>query len=259
MPLKAVVDTLDGVPEGQRELYTEQNGKYVLQVADLDGHPAIDGLKRKNGELLGELSTLRSKFKPFEALDPARIEALLKAEDDQQRKKQQDAGDWDAREKALHDQYRDKEIGPRDARITTLTAALEREMVTARAIQAAEAEGAFATLLLPHLLPQLQLVEENGTFHVRVRDPEDPRKYRLGGADGSYMSISALVKEMRGKKEFLPLFKGSGANGSGAGDAPPGAPPAAGDPQNWTDKQRADYVAANGLNAFLALRGITVA
>ena len=42
--LPAVAESLDAIPEPHREFYVETDGKYVLD-ADVDGHPAIAGLK----------------------------------------------------------------------------------------------------------------------------------------------------------------------------------------------------------------------
>lgn len=45
MPLKTVVDTLDGLDEAVQSLYTETENGYVLDVEDVDAHPSVANLK----------------------------------------------------------------------------------------------------------------------------------------------------------------------------------------------------------------------
>jgi hypothetical protein len=71
--LAAVVDSLDTVPEPLRELYTEVEGKHVLD-ADIEGHPAVAGLK---SALEKERKTAKDALaKARAAGDPAEVERL---------------------------------------------------------------------------------------------------------------------------------------------------------------------------------------
>lgn len=45
MALKTVLDTLDSVPQELHSLYAENDGRYVLDVEDVDAHPAVSALK----------------------------------------------------------------------------------------------------------------------------------------------------------------------------------------------------------------------
>jgi len=58
MALKLELETLEGLADGVKALYTEKNGKFVL---DVDGLDDIAGLKRKRDELLGETKAERAK------------------------------------------------------------------------------------------------------------------------------------------------------------------------------------------------------
>jgi hypothetical protein len=50
MAIKAIVDTLDDVPEAYRDLYTEVNGKFeVTGIEDVLGLSAVKSLKTENG------------------------------------------------------------------------------------------------------------------------------------------------------------------------------------------------------------------
>jgi hypothetical protein len=67
VPLKAVLDTLDGVEESLRGLYTvkEEDGatKFYLDLEGVDDHPSITGLKNSRDSLLREKKTTNDKLK----------------------------------------------------------------------------------------------------------------------------------------------------------------------------------------------------
>jgi hypothetical protein len=69
MPLKAVLDSLDDIPEAQREFYDEDGGKFVLQLDDIDSHPKVINLKTAHEKtkqdrrrVLDEVKTLKEKY-----------------------------------------------------------------------------------------------------------------------------------------------------------------------------------------------------
>jgi hypothetical protein len=45
MPIKAVLDNLDGIDDAVKAFYTETDGKFVLQVDGVDDHPDVANLK----------------------------------------------------------------------------------------------------------------------------------------------------------------------------------------------------------------------
>lgn len=45
MALKTVLEALDGVDDALKPLYTETDGKFVLQLDDVDSHPTVANLK----------------------------------------------------------------------------------------------------------------------------------------------------------------------------------------------------------------------
>jgi hypothetical protein len=49
MALKTVLDTLDGVDDAFKSLYSEADGKFVLQLDDVDNHPTVANLKNAYG------------------------------------------------------------------------------------------------------------------------------------------------------------------------------------------------------------------
>jgi hypothetical protein len=103
MGLKAILDTVDDLPEPVREFYKEDGGKFVLDLEDVDNHPKVRGvvtanrenvkkrdtLKKQVDELTAKLSAIPDDFDPEELatlraevakMDPAkRDEAIQKA------------------------------------------------------------------------------------------------------------------------------------------------------------------------------------
>lgn len=70
--LKFQLDTLEGVDEAVRALYTEKDGKFVLGIEGLPQQEDVSGLKAKVDELLGEKKAAEKKAR--EAEDAARLE-----------------------------------------------------------------------------------------------------------------------------------------------------------------------------------------
>lgn len=69
MPLKAIVDTLDDVPEAIRGEYAEEGGKFHLRVDGINEHPQVLNLKTaherqkaKNAELTAKLSEATARY-----------------------------------------------------------------------------------------------------------------------------------------------------------------------------------------------------
>ena len=70
--LKFQLDSLDGVDESVRALYTEKDGKFVLGIEGLPQQEDVSGLKAKVDELLGEKKAAEKKAR--EAEETARLE-----------------------------------------------------------------------------------------------------------------------------------------------------------------------------------------
>lgn len=46
MPIKTILETLDGVPEGLHEFYKETDSGFCLDVEDIDQHPDVSNLRK---------------------------------------------------------------------------------------------------------------------------------------------------------------------------------------------------------------------
>lgn len=65
MPLKTVLETLDGVDDAVKSFYTESDGKFVLQVDDVDTHPDVANLKSAYERVKADRDALKTEA--FEA------------------------------------------------------------------------------------------------------------------------------------------------------------------------------------------------
>lgn len=76
--LKTVYEAQDDVPEHLRDSYIEKDGKFIIDIEDLDNHPAVRGLKtameaqkQEKRKAIGELTLLKEKIaKVPEDFDP---------------------------------------------------------------------------------------------------------------------------------------------------------------------------------------------
>jgi hypothetical protein len=124
--IKTVVDTLDGIEEPIAALYVETDGKFVLDLEDIESHPSLDGLRvtipKLRDEVKGrdtQIKELRAKIAEFEkgAPDTAATQAKLAAMNEQLEALKGEAGAW-----------REKYMGK--TRDQSLTAALQSAGIT---------------------------------------------------------------------------------------------------------------------------------
>ncbi len=84
MALKAVVDSLDSVDEGQHNFYTEKEGKFYLDLEGVQDHPdvgalkrALDGQRERNKKLVEENKQLKERVAIVpEGFDPDELAQL---------------------------------------------------------------------------------------------------------------------------------------------------------------------------------------
>lgn len=65
--LKTVLETLDGVDDAIKGLYTETGGKFVLQLADVDGHPDVANLKSAYERVKSDRDAVKAERDQFKA------------------------------------------------------------------------------------------------------------------------------------------------------------------------------------------------
>lgn len=103
MALKVLLETLDGVDDATKLLYTERDGKFVLDVEGIDDHPDVSNLKNAYSrtkedreKAKTEAAALKAKIADLEkgAPDTAATQAKLAALQDQLAAAEAKVGEW---------------------------------------------------------------------------------------------------------------------------------------------------------------------
>lgn len=245
MSLKAVVDSIEGMPEDIVAHYKEVKDKegkvkFHLDVTSVDGlaledvtalKTTLTTLRKSEKTLRKEVeageNTLRKYEAKFEGIDPKSAKEALDKIDD--------IKNWDgetkvaeavkvATEKATVDaQARiDKLVADHNEKVTGLDTKLKssREqlntaLVTTRIVEAISKADGNVDLLMPHVERQMKMVEDdNGKFEPQVVDAKGERRYK-DIATGSYMDQDDLLVEMKDSATYAACFKGTGSSGAG--------------------------------------------
>lgn len=194
MALKVTIDSLDGLDDGVKSLYKEDNGKYRL---DLDGYEDTTGLKAQRDALLNEKKEAQRKAKEAE-------EAAKLAAEEAARK----SGDVSALEKSWQEKLAATENNYKSQN-ESLTKQIHGLTVGQTAIKLASelAISGSADVLLPHIQSRLTVEIKDGVPSVRVLD--------LQGKPTA-MTVDELKQEFISNKAFAPLIAASKATGGGA-------------------------------------------
>ena len=202
--LKFQLDTLEGVDEAVRALYTEKDGKFVLGIEGLPQQEDVSGLKAKVDELLGEKKAAEKARKDAE--EQARLEREENA---------RKSGNVEELEKSWSEKYNRREAelnGMLEQERGTLSTQIRDLTVgrTATDIASALAIPGSAKALLPHIERRLSVEQRDGKPVVVVLDQQG----KLSAA-----TLDELKAEFANDTAFAPLIAGSKASGGGAAGA----------------------------------------
>jgi hypothetical protein len=204
MGLKYQLDTLDGLDDSVKSLYTEKEGKFVLGIEGLPQPEDVSGLKSKVEELLGEKKAAEKARKDAE--EQARLEREEAA---------RKSGNVEELEKSWSEKYNRREAelnGLLEQERGTLSTQIRDLTVgrTATDIASALAIPGSAKALLPHIERRLSVEQRDGKPVVVVLDQQG----KLSAA-----TLDELKAEFANDTAFAPLIAGSKASGGGAAGA----------------------------------------
>ncbi|WP_457265756.1 hypothetical protein [Pseudomonas sp. P5_C3] len=228
MGLMYQLDTLDGLDDTVKSLYTEKDGKYVLGIEGLPQPEDVSGLKSKVEELLGEKKAAEKARKDAE--DQARLEREEAA---------RKSGNVEELERSWSEKYNRREAelnGTLEQERQTLSGQIRELTVgrTATDIASALAIPGSAKALLPHIERRLSVEQRDGKPVVVVLDQQG----KLSAA-----TLDELKAEFANDVAFAPLIAGSKASGGGAGGAGTGGGAAKGN-IGGTKTERAAAIAS---------------
>lgn len=247
--LKHTLDAagLQQIPENLRSIYeapAEEGGDYSVPESLRPVADAITGLFNANSKIrgenkeltaaakaapdLGELAEFGGTAKEIADAVKARIAELEASGTDGERGKQ--IIDKMRREmKAAHE----AELKGKDEENGALRGTVHKYLINSAATSALASEGAIADLALPFVQQHVKVIQADGEFHARVVDKDGD--VRISGATGEPMSITELVREMKGMEKYAPLFK---SEAQGGGGAKPSAGKGAKAPDNLSPTQK---------------------
>lgn len=202
--IKFQIDTLDGVDEAVRALYTEKDGKFVLGIEGLPQQEDVTGLKAKVDELLGEKKLAEKKAREAEELARTEREEAARKSGNVEELEKSWSEKYNRREAELNGML-EQERGTLSTQIRDLTVGR-----TATDIASALAIPGSAKALLPHIERRLSVEQRDGKPVVVVLDQQG----KLSAA-----TLDELKAEFANDTAFAPLIAGSKASGGGAAGA----------------------------------------
>lgn len=202
--LKFQLDTLEGVDEAVRALYTEKDGKFVLGIEGLPQQEDVSGLKAKVDELLGEKKLAEKKAREAEELARTEREEAARKSGNVEELEKSWSEKYNRREAELNGML-EQERGTLSSQIRDLTVGR-----TATDIASALAIPGSAKALLPHIERRLSVEQRDGKPVVVVLDQQG----KLSAA-----TLDELKAEFANDTAFAPLIAGSKASGGGAAGA----------------------------------------
>lgn len=229
MGLKALLDSVDDLPEEVKAHYKEADGKFVLDIEGIDDHPKVRGVITANRENIKkrdtykvEVETLKQRLTglPDDFDADAYVELKNAAEgkggklSDEEKAQMRDQ--ITARvEKKYHEKYA-PEIASRDEKISKLDGALRRKTIDdglLAAMDAADIDPKHKKTLLPFLKTSAKInVEEDGDDFKAVVEtdmgplPLDRFVSEWAGSDAGKLYVT---------KPTGPDPKGGRQNGAG--------------------------------------------
>lgn len=202
--LKFQLDTLEGVDEAVRALYTEKDGKFVLGIEGLPQQEDVSGLKAKVDELLGEKKAAEKKAREAEEAARLEREELARKSGNVEELERSWIEKFNRREAELNGML-EQERGTLGGQIRDLTVGrTATDLASALAVQGS------AKALLPHIERRLSVEQRDGKPVVVVLDAQG----KLSAA-----TLDELKAEIANDAAFAPLIAGSKASGGGAAGA----------------------------------------
>lgn len=219
MPLALVVDKIDTVPEAQRALYVEKDGKHHLDVTGLPVVEDVSGLKNALNSEREAAKAAKAQISAWQKLGktPEEIEGMLQSEREKAEQAALKAGKFDevlqnklGEQKKQYDTVVETATKQRDSALSVARTAIINTQVGGALVKSkATAEG--IDLLTERLGKRVKLeFGEDGSHTLSLLAADGTPMY---GPDGKPATFDDLVKEAA--KQYPSLFEGTGNGGGG--------------------------------------------
>ena len=222
MGLKALIESVDDLPEGMKDFYKQDGDKFILDVDDIDSHPKVRGVitanrenKTKRDALRAELDGFKDKYSWLpEDFDADALDTLKQAAEGKggQPSEEQISELRTKTAEKLEKKYL-PEIQTREEKLGKLHGAIQRMTIDdglSRAMDEASIDPMHKSKLLPYLKTRGKIqVEEDGDTFKAVVD-----------TDMGAVSLSQFVSEWAGSddgKIYVAKSTGPDAKGGKGG------------------------------------------
>lgn len=158
----------------------------------------------------------------------------------------------DAQEKGFEqlEEQKQKEIRERDEKLQQMSKTLERHLIDgsiATAMSKYDVDPDMSDVLMSHIRPQFQVVQEDGEYQQRVVDEHgDPQLNMMG----EFKTVEDVFKEMKENPKYGVFFRGNKASGGGStpgrNSTEASAPPRYKSRESMTDRQKIDFIKQYG-------------
>lgn len=234
MALKAVVESLDSVPENARGLYKQEGNKFVLDLEpdSIRDHPstgplarALEREKEEKAKLKADMEKAQAEYEQYKGIDPEKARKALKQLDEMADKKLLDEGNVEELVQQRTERMRrelEEQLALKDAALEEMNAKIQ------------QSEGRLAETLIFGSIKDAALkagareealedIVNRGKSYWKLEDGK-PVAYKPGtedkvfGKSGDLLTIDEWVTGL--SKEANYLFKENTGGGS-AGDGRP--------------------------------------
>lgn len=249
MPLDATVESLDEVPEGVRDHYTETDDGYRLDVEGVEFEDEVQGLKSALQKERDKRKKYESRLSEIPDDWQDRLEEwenLKEKEKEREREKAEKEGEWEKLREQLQEQHRE-EIQAREEKLQQVESQLEQKIVDEALAKAASEHEAHAHLLPDYAKRFVRIEEKNGRKVPVVVDEDGDRRINNDGDD---MTINELVASMREEERFKPLFKPTGSTGGGASGGDGAGGPVTKNVTEMSDQEKMDFIDEHGYDEY---------
>lgn len=238
MPLALIVESLDDLPEEVKSLYRPHDGKFMLDLDDVEQHPSVTGIKtalekekaqrKERGDKITDLEKQLSEI----GLTAEEAAELRKLRDDQEAEQARKTGDIEKiveqRTSRLRADY-EAQLAARDREITTITedrdgrvAQLSKLTIDSQVSKEAAALGVLpkAIDLVSTLAADTWRLDEAGNAVAYTADNEV--QY---GKDGKPLNMAEWVASIQEQRPYLfdgPKGGGASSETGGGGPGRPG-------------------------------------
>lgn len=213
------VDTLEGVPEEYRGLYSETDeGKFQLDEAlarrlsgGANAAKALRDERANVSNLKRQLQAFKALGETPEAVQERIDEAEAKAGNSADREEIEAAIQrrFEAKEKTLNNQIAELKEELQGTREES-----DREFLGREIADAISTTNAIPTALRPILRERIRITREDGQRSVVVLDDEGQPAI---GANGETLSVKAYAEKLRANEDYGFAFKASTPSGAGTG------------------------------------------